>query len=74
VLQSVAECCSVLQSVALSSHGVPCLVGSLRLQFSFAEYSPFYRALSQKKATPSVALSSHGVPSLVHGDAIEKEM
>jgi len=61
VLQCVAVCCSVLQCVALCSlqrlrHHRVCstmgwlrLVGSIKLQVSFAEYSLFYRALLQKR-------------------------
>jgi len=65
VLQCVAVCCSVLQcdahhlmsaalcyhlvSAAVSAMGWLQLVGSLKLQVSFAEYRLFYRALLQKR-------------------------
>ena len=48
-LQCDVVCSGVLQRVAATNMGWLRLVGALKLQVSFAEYSLFYRALLQKK-------------------------
>jgi len=78
-VQSVAVCRSVLWCVAECSKSATVqslhramgwlrLVGSLKLQVSFAEYSLFYRALLQKRPIILRSLLTKATPYSTHQD------